>query len=501
MDTVPGMGRVRVALRGRREPPPAPLIEAACHAPFGNLFLNALGEVHACCVARDYPLGNIAEQRLPEIWHGAATAALRRAVVDNDYSLGCGLCERHLAAGVRTMQSGYDYLATTTMTPEYPRALEINISNSCNLQCVMCSGDYSTSIRIHRERRPPLPKVYDEQFFDDLAEFLPHLETVSFTGGEPFLVPEYPRIWEMLAACNPEVRAAVTTNGTQWNDRVEHALGLLRFNVFVSIDGGTKASFERCRVGADWDEVRANLDRFVDYTRRVGTTLTIYHCLMPQNYEDFGEVLLLGDALDVDVVVHVVGYPADCSLELSSEPLLHGAEGLRRWDAVRASFARQAEEVLPRLGRNAPAFESQYRRIMDGALLGRLPPVMGLPRLGRGGYDEERLAQELGVDVERLSELCAVVDTDHRLVEVSPALASIAGVPAEQLVGQTIGTFGEALVDALGPRESMEVTASTDDFSCQEVAYGPVRFRNIVMAVRGDGGLLREVRLYAERLS
>ncbi len=498
------MGRVTVALRGRRQPAPAPapapapVIAAACHAPFGNLFLNAVGEVHTCCVSRGHPLGNIAEQRLPEIWHGAETAAVRQALVDDDFSLGCGVCERHIASGMPALQPGYDYLATTTMTPEYPRALEINISNSCNLQCVMCDGDYSTSIRIHRERRPPLPKVYDEQFFEDLAEFLPHLEKVSFTGGEPFLVPEYPRIWELLAACNPEVRATVTTNGTQWNDRVEHALGLLRFNVFVSLDGGTKASFERCRVGADWDVVRTNLDRFVDYTRQVGTKLTIYHCLMTQNYEDFGEVLLIGDALDVDVVVHLVEDPPHCSLELSSDPLLVGAEGVPRWAAVRESFQRQADEVLPRLGRNAAVFEAQYRRIMTGGLL---TPVLGLPWSGQPGFDEARLADELGCGLEQLSQLRAVVGPDHLLAEVSPALASIAQVEADQLVGQPLETFGQALVEALGPRGSMAVTASTDDYFCQEVTYGPVRFRNIVMAVRDATGWMSEVRLYAERLA
>ena len=94
------MGRVSVALRARRQPKRSEVIEAGCHAPFGNLFLNAVGEVHACCVSRGYPLGNIAEQRLPEIWHGAAAAALRGAIVESDYSLGCGVCDRHIATGM-----------------------------------------------------------------------------------------------------------------------------------------------------------------------------------------------------------------------------------------------------------------------------------------------------------------------------------------------------------------------------------------------------------------
>ena len=494
------MRRVSVTLRRRREPRPAPTIEAPCYAPFGNLFLNALGEVTACCVARDYPLGNIAEQRLPEIWNGPAAVALRHAIVNDDYSLGCGVCERHIESDMPTMRPGYDYLASTTMTPEYPRSLEINISNSCNLQCVMCSGDYSSSIRIHREGRPALPKVYGEEFFEDLAEFLPHLAHVSFTGGEPFLVPEYPRIWEMLAEVNPDVRAMFTTNGTQWNDRVEYLLSLLRFNVNLSLDGGTKESFERCRVGADWDEVRTNLDRFLAYTRRVGTELIILHCLMAQNYEDFGEVLLLGDELDVKVVVHLVEDPPDCSLERMADPVVHGTEGLRRWGAVRASFIRQAEEVLPRLGRNAAAFEAQYERIMSGVLLASDQTLMGMPWAGRHAFDEVRLAEELGQDVRERSELRAVIGPGQRVVEVSPALASLAEAPPEEFIGATLATFDQAIEAAVGTRGEPTVTAATDDYLCQEVAYGSARFRHTALAVRDATGWMHEVRLYAERL-
>ena len=364
----------------------------------------------------------------------------------------------------------------------------------------MCIRDrYSSAIRIHREGLPPLPKVYGEQFFEDLAEFAPHLEKVSFTGGEPFLIPEYARIWELLAKVNPGVRARLTTNGTQWNDRVEHSLSLLRFNVLVSLDGGTKDSFERCRVGADFDVVRANLDRFVEYTRRVGTTLSINHCLMPQNYEDFGEVLLLGDALDVDVTAILVEDPPDCSLERSMDPVVHGIEGLRRWGEVRASFQQQSEQVLPRLGRNAPVFEAQYHRVMTGALL--RPPVLGLPWSGRPGFDEASLADQLGLERTQLSPLRAGVGPDRCLADVSPELAALAEVRADQLVGQPLERLGEALVEVLGPLRSIAVTESTDDYLSQEVTYGSVRFRTILMAVRDSTGWPSEFRLYSDPLA
>lgn len=484
------MGRVAVALGGLRSRGRTPTVAAACHAPFGNLFLSTLGDVRTCCISSGYPLGNIAEERLPDIWHGARQAALRQAMVDGDFSLGCRLCDISIAGDLPGVHHTYDGLATTTMTPAYPRRLEINISNACNLQCTMCSGEYSSSIRIHREHLPALPKLYGEQFFADLAEFIPHLDEVSFTGGEPFLAPEYVRIWELLAELNPEVKVQVTTNGTQWDDRVERSLGLLRFNVNVSIDGASKETYEGIRLGADWDVVRANLDRFADYTRRSGTALMIFHCLMPQNYDEFADVLLLGDELDADVCVHTVVYPFEHSLERVVD-----------WGAVRRSFQRQADEVLPRLGRNAPAFDVQYRRVMDGGLREPEEPLLGLPRMGQPDFDEADVARMLGAEGSEASPLFAAIGDDQRLLEVSPALASFVQVAPEHLVGQPLDVLDEAMCATFGERDLGDVSAGTDDFYCRDMGYGDTVLRTVTMAARDATGWRNEVRLYVEPVS
>lgn len=304
-----------------------------------------------CCVASGEPLGNVGRQRLPEIWKGARLAAVREAMSRHDLSLGCQVCERRLDAGMRSIAIHYEHLAPETLVPEHPRKLELNLSNACNLRCLMCNGDYSSAIRVH-EGRAPLPKVYDEQFFGDLEAFLLRVEEVQFTGGEPFLVPEYPRIWDVLADHNPDVRLYLTTNATQWNARVERALARLRFNLNVSLDGVSAATYERVRVGADHAAVMRNLDRFIAYAREVGTRVEIYHCLMPQNHEEFGELLLLGDRLDVDVHVSRVEVPAHCSIEAMDDPT-----------PVLRTFDRLAADVRPQLTRNAPVFDEQHRRV------------------------------------------------------------------------------------------------------------------------------------------
>lgn len=347
-----------------RQRPPSTLPHTACFAPFSNLFLGTTGDVYTCCDSFGYPLGNIADERLPDIWASARLAALRDALGRDDYSLGCGYCERRIAGGLRPQSRFYDAFPPATPVPPYPQRIEFNISNACNLQCTMCDGDLSSAIRIHREHRPALPAVYGEEFFTDIETFIPHLRDASFTGGEPFLGPENERLWEMLARLVPDVKHTVTTNGTQWNARVERVLDSLRTHVNISIDGFTKDTYEAIRPGADRDEVFANIDRFRAHAAGAGTSVYLFHCLMPQNHHELGDLLLWAEARDLRVIVHLVEDPPECCLERLPDD---------EWQAVRHSMRAQGERVLPQLTLNADAFREQLDRVEHG----RLRPLIG----------------------------------------------------------------------------------------------------------------------------
>ena len=67
--------------------------------------------------------------------------------------------------------------------------MEFSISNVCNLECVMCNGNFSSAIRAHRDQLPPAKSVYSNAFDPVLRSILPHLFRAKFLGGEPFLIP------------------------------------------------------------------------------------------------------------------------------------------------------------------------------------------------------------------------------------------------------------------------------------------------------------------------
>lgn len=336
----------------------------ACRAPFTSLFLDQHGTVRPCCKST-LELGSVTKERLVDIWNGEKTVQLREAMTRGDLSLGCHECASHVGAGERELAFARRFDDLPLDHPAGPVQLELALSNACNLECIMCYGDCSSTIRTKREHRPPLPKVYGDEFFDELEDVLPGLRQVEFFGGEPFLGRETGHLMDRLARLERPPAVRVTTNGTVWNERVREIVRRLRISLVVSVDGATPETFERVRRGARWSEVRANLDDMRELTRETGASLSLAYCLMPQNWRDFPAVLRLGESLEASVWVNTVTLPRFASpFHLDRQDLETIVDGLEAHESSLADLAepwrttwavevRRLRDLLPNASRPA----------------------------------------------------------------------------------------------------------------------------------------------------
>lgn len=328
--------------------------KSACFAPFVSLTFDTLGVVRACCQhSRHHPLGHIPQQSLDEIWNGPEVAKLREAVRNYDFDLGCGFCKWQVLDGnyQGVFARHYDWLADDGA---WPRVMEFMIRNTCNLECVMCCGEWSHLIRSRREKAPPLPKVYDDRFFDDLRRYLPHLRLAKFAGGEPFLQNECYRIWNMMTELGLSTHCFVTTNGTVYNSKVQGILDRFPIDLAISMDGVTKETFEQIRVNADFDVFRRNIHRFREYVAKRGTTMNLNICLQRRNWHEFGEFLLFADELDTTAFVCTVTQPASESVySLPAAELRHVVESLES----------QRDSIEGKLNRNRAAWDNELARL------------------------------------------------------------------------------------------------------------------------------------------
>jgi hypothetical protein len=106
-----------------------------------------------------------------------------------------------------------------------------------------------------------------------------------------------------------KVPCHVTTNGTQYNARIERILEHIPMRFAVSIDGCTKETVESIRVNANFESLIENAKRFRTYAKEKGTHFGLTFCLMRQNWHEFGDYCVMADEWDCPVTVNTVMYP------------------------------------------------------------------------------------------------------------------------------------------------------------------------------------------------
>ncbi|MFN8049978.1 MAG: radical SAM protein [Acidimicrobiales bacterium] len=310
-----------------------------CTAPWAGINFYPDGSVRPCC-ASPYTLGWVTgpdRQSLLDIWRGHAAETLRAAMAESDLTLGCDACEFEAASVGRagTLAAQFDRFQGLDGT--WPRRLEFTLSNRCNLACVMCHGDLSSRIREEREHRPALPDAYDKQFFEELEEFLPYAEAITFKGGEPFLAPQAHRVMDSLIASGTTADVNVTTNGTVWSARIERELRELRIAPTISVDAFDPDLLRRIRVGVEPDRLWANIDRFRAASSRNGTKAGLSYCLMASNWQELAPLLREADRLEMEFDVNFVTGPRHADVLTPKE----GAIALR-------AMQEQAEDLVLR---------------------------------------------------------------------------------------------------------------------------------------------------------
>ena len=350
-------------LRARIAPSaPAPTT-LACRAPFTSLHVDQFGDTRPCCQSSRV-LGNVADQTLDEIWTGESLAELRNAVSDGDLSLGCEHCAWAGRAGRETtyaVRFDHDRLPAPDAGPT---RLELAPSNACNLQCTMCNGDWSSSIRLHREKRPALPRLFGDRQLAEVAVLADGLDELHLFGGEPLLMPEGLRLLDIAAESG--TRAVITTNGSVLTPRVEALLDRPGVDLVVSVDGTSPEVYESIRCGASWSVLQEHLDRMQELAARHDNRVDLAHCLMTTNWHEFPDHLTWAAGRDLGVYVNDVLSPIEVSLHHLTPPELAAV--------VRTLRSRQAEiDRLPAPWRAtwSGALERLDQTLRDGADGGR----------------------------------------------------------------------------------------------------------------------------------
>ena len=174
----------------------------------------------------------------------------------------------------------------------------LDITNKCNLRCVMCHFSFD------RVFYRPAQHLTPEQFLHIADGVFRYAHTVVLSAGsEPTVSPHFERILE-LASRYPLKGLQFLTNGQRLERRtIEAILDSAVTQIDVSIDGATAPTYERIRRSGKFDRLVGNLRALQAGKLRRGLTRPLMQfnlTLMRSNLHELNAFVDLAESCGVE---------------------------------------------------------------------------------------------------------------------------------------------------------------------------------------------------------
>lgn len=293
-----------------------------CYAPFNNMLIDQQGNVRICCHnSNDFTLGRYPEQSLNEIWFGDKRSEMVDEFIAGQIPASCYNC---VTNGIN-LQSPDSKIFSSKTKPktsfkDYPKQIEFLLGNECNLSCIMCATNKSSKISVAGYIEEAIP--YGDDFLNQISPFLKKVNFTVFSGGEPFLIPIYKKIWELLASINPKAVIYVQTNGSILNEEIKNLLKKYKIQLGVSIDSLKQDTYEKIRIGGKFQSTYINLQYFQDYSKSSGNHMTLMATPMIANVMEIPELLKYCNTNELILSLSILNWPYQQAIwSLSSEEL------------------------------------------------------------------------------------------------------------------------------------------------------------------------------------
>ncbi len=130
----------------------------------------------------------------------------------------------------------------------FPPRLQIEHSNICNAQCIMCSHFFTQNAR---------PRFAGQSFREIIRPLLPYAEKITLHGvGEPLAHPQIAEFIEWYHSY--AIRVTCNTNMSYMDCRLAEAIRKAFSTITISCDGCTPKTYEGIRKGLSFEEFKEN---------------------------------------------------------------------------------------------------------------------------------------------------------------------------------------------------------------------------------------------------
>jgi radical SAM protein with 4Fe4S-binding SPASM domain len=316
-----------------------------CMYPWIHLHAYPTGQAYPCCMSdMDYPVGNMREHTLEQIWNQESMRNIRNLMLNDQPVSACTRCYEQEANG---MVSGrisankhhghhinriHKTQSDGTLDQFEMTYWDIRFSNLCNLSCRSCGHIFSSSwyqdqSKLAGSEWKKINKVlnyagrFETDAWDQLVDHIDHVEQIYFAGGEPLLMEEHYRILDELVRRKKfDVRLIYNTNFTHTDLKGQSVFEYWKKFDSVSVGASLDDSDERAeyiRKGTKWHNVIENRREMLRVCPKVdfyiSPTLSIMNALhLPKFHRSWVERgLIRAQDLNVNILQDPAHYRID----------------------------------------------------------------------------------------------------------------------------------------------------------------------------------------------
>ena len=208
----------------------------------------------------------------------------------------------------------------TLILNSYPQRLVLELTNACNLNCIMCGRDEANFSLT----------TFDIEHLKNLEPLLNKVEEVTLFGwGEPTLHPQFVEILEYLNKF--PVRKYFVTNGMRL-DKIKNAIFENKVDIMaISVDGAKRETNDRIRVNSNLDFIVEQLKEIVKLKKGKNTSypyMNLIMTMMDSNIEELPDLVRLAAEIGLEEVKGV--YLTAFSDNLVSETLYNKRDKVER---------------------------------------------------------------------------------------------------------------------------------------------------------------------------
>lgn len=254
-----------------------------CARPFDTILIDKLGSCYACeCTAwLPQSIGNLQIAPLEKIIQSPMRKHLQSSINDGTYRY----CNEHQCTYIKNNEFYHG-------SPTHIKHIRLAIDDSCNLRCPSCRK----GLIFHKEGSAfKLGIKLADKINDWLHSYEHPVQVHIGSDGDPFASHVYRYFMENTPKRN-NIKYSLLTNGLMFKDfyhRITYVIDNLK-ELGVSIDGASKETYEKLRLGGKWDKMIESLECISKLKAKHGFDFILHFVVQKDNYHEMEDILQLG---------------------------------------------------------------------------------------------------------------------------------------------------------------------------------------------------------------